>query len=207
MSTSMSGSYAKSWIAVDAVIFSIINGKLCVYLVQREKEPFKSKLELIGGLLEEGEEAEETLERKLNQALGKTGIYFEQFFTFTNPKRDPRERAVSVGFIALVGEDKLSDTKHWYPIDELETLAFDHQQIIQKACQYLKENINTIIVKQFMPKYFPLNQLQKAYETIEGKKYDNRNFRKSVIERGLVKETKKIEKKVSHRPATLYQFG
>lgn len=196
----------RSWVAVDAVIFTIKDGALWCYLRTREKEPFKGKLELLGGLMYPTETAKETLTRKLMQNLPHEHIYFQQFHTFTAIDRDPRERAVSIAYIALVNASSVSNMSDWYPYNKLKDLAFDHQQILKEAYTFLRENVSTLIVKQFMPQYFALNELQKAYEVIEGKKYDNRNFRKKMIQSEIVKETKKQETGVSHRPATLYRF-
>ena len=197
--------YEKARIAVDAVIFTLHDKKLKVMLHKREKEPYAGKLELPGGLLQGDETAEETLRRKLAEV--HKDIFFQQFFTFTHPSRDPRERTVSIGFVALIGHEKLKDLGNWHDCSRLAGFAFDHREIIAKARDYLKDNISSLIVKEFMPKEFPLNRLQEAYEVIEQKRYDNRNFRKKMISSGIVAETNKLETGVSHRPAKLFRFG
>lgn len=198
--------YVISRVAVDAVIFTIMEGKLMVYLHQRELEPYVGKYGLLGGLLKNAETAEDTLMRKLRETIGDYRIYFEQFYTFTNPDRDPRGRAISVGFIALVSSDKIDSLEHWHDVSTLPKLAFDHSEIVKKARQHLQDNVEHLIVKQFMPAQFPLNELQLAYEVIGNKVYDNRNFRKQMLASGLIKETDRIQKKVAHRPAKLYRF-
>jgi 8-oxo-dGTP diphosphatase len=202
----MKDDYEKARVAVDAVIFTIHEGKLKIFLNNREKEPFIGKKELPGGLLSQEETAEETLARKINETLNTESIFFQQFFTFTNPRRDPRGRIVSIGFIALIDSQRIKDFRQWQDYSSLKELAFDHKEIITKAGDYLKKELNSLIVKQFMPEHFPLNKLQEAYEIIEGKKYDNRNFRKRMINSEIVTETSKIEEEVSHRPAKLYMF-
>ena len=198
--------YETGKIAVNAVIFTKHNNKLQVLLHKREKQPFKSLLELPGGLLKPNETAEQTLKRKLDILTGHKNIFFQQFFTFTTPNRDPRERVVSIGFIALINKEKLDDLNNWHDYTSVPKLAFDHKDIIQKARQYLQENTNPSIVKQFMLNQFPLNKLQEVYELLEDKKYDNRNFRKKMISSGIVEETDNKEINVSHRPAKLFKF-
>ena len=198
--------YEKSRVAVDAVIFTIDDDKIKVFLHKREKKPFLNKLELPGGLLCKDETSEETLKRKLDETIGRSNIFFNQFLTFTDPKRDPRERTVSIGYIALIAKDKIDDLSSWHNLSNLSNLAFDHRLIIQKARDYLRQNIGAALVRQFMPKYFPLNSLQKIFEIVEGITYDNRNFRKKMIVSGIVRETDKKETDVSHRPAKLYVF-
>ncbi len=198
--------YAHAWVAVNAVIFSISQGQLKVFLFLREKEPFKGLMELPGGLILKKETAEETLERKLHELFPSRRIFFQQFFTFTALLRDPRERAVSIGFIALINSDKASHSSSWFNVDSLPKLAFDHAEIIDVAHKHLRRNVGELIVRQFLPEKFPLNKLQEAFEIIEGKKYDNRNFRKKMLNSEIVEETSEIEKNVAHRPAKLYKF-
>ncbi|MFC1697357.1 NUDIX domain-containing protein [Nanoarchaeota archaeon] len=193
-------------IAVDTVIFTIHENKLKILLHKREKEPFKGLLELPGGLMTKLERAEDVIKRKLDELIGKQNIYVEPFFAFTDPNRDPRKRTISLGFIALINQDHMNNPKDWHDIKDLNKLAFDHKEILDKAISYLKLNINSLIAKQFLPKEFPLNRLQDVYEILENKEYDNRNFRKKMISSGIVKETKKYEKDVSHRPAKLFKF-
>lgn len=199
--------YEKARIAVDAVIFTIHDSRLKVLLRKREKEPYKGMLELYGGLVREDETSEDTLKRKLKDTLGHQDIFFQQFFTFTSPERDPRDRTVSIGYITLINSDKLTRLEGWYDASKLQRLAFDHLEIIEKAKEYLNSNLGPKMVQQFMPPVFPLNKLQEAYEIIESKKYDNRNFRKKMLYSEILKDTKKLERDVSHRPAKLFRFG
>jgi 8-oxo-dGTP diphosphatase len=198
--------YQEARIAIDAVIFTLKDNVLQVLLHKREKTPFLNMFELPGGLLHNKESAEAALKRKLIEMIGRDNILFNQFFTFTEPERDPRIRTVSIGFMAFVNYDKINNKENLFSCKKLPELAFDHKEIIEKAMLSLKTNIDTMIVKQFLPDTFPLNKLQEAYEAIEGKKYDNRNFRKRMIALGIVEETKQLEKEVSHRPAVLYKF-
>lgn len=207
MKTRNLSNYEQGRIAVDPVIFTIKEGKLWVHLNTREKEPFKDQAELPGGLLLRNETADETLKRKLKTIIGTNDVFFEQFYTFTKPQRDPRTRTVSIGFITLIPQRKITNTKNFYRLDSLPRLAFDHQEIINEAFAYMKQNLNNKIVRQFMPASFPLNELQTVYEVISLKKLDNRNFRKKILASGMVKKIKKIQKNVAHRPASLYKFA
>ncbi len=197
--------YEKARVAVDPVIFTIANGKLKVALQLREKHPFEGCFELMGGLLRENQTAEELLARKLKDVLGEK-VFFRQFYTFTSPSRDPRGRTVSIGFIALVREEIINTEKQWFDIDSLPKIAFDHREITLKAYQYLQENLNSELVKQFLPARFPLNRLQKIHEIIKKELFDNRNFRKKMLASGAIEEANEIEKGVAHRPARLFRF-
>ncbi len=198
--------YENANIAINAVIFAIKDQKLMVCLQTREKDPYKKCLELPGGLLHPKETAEETLVRKLKDFTEIKNQSLQQFYTFTSPKRDPRTRTISIGFIALISYEKILNPKDFYSTDSLSKLAFDHQKIINRAVEFLKENIDNQFISQLMPKVFPLNDIQMVYEIVEGKKLDNRNFRKKILNSGIIKKAKTIQKNVNHRPASLYQF-
>jgi len=198
--------HALAAVGVDPVIFTVHDSTLKVLLHQREKQPFLGKHELPGGLMHSNETAEQTLRRKLSELIDGRELYFTQFYTFTKPTRDPRARTVSIGFIALVESQQIHDLQGWHDYAELPPLAFDHREIILKAREYLRDNVDALIVKQFMPSQFPLNALQAAYEIVEGVIYDNRNFRKKILGDGIVEETDLSEEDVSHRPAKLYRF-
>lgn len=199
--------YERARIGVDPIVFTIHAEELTVLLHEREKEPFKGRWELPGGLLRTGERPRHRLREKLRAMVGKEDLYLDQFDTFTEPDRDPRERTISIGYIALVSADVVERPERWFPVDELPEMAFDHAEIIDAAHTYLREHLDTVIVRQFMPELFPLNDLQRAYEVIEGREYDNRNFRRRMIRKGIVEETDRKQQDVSHRPATLYRFS
>lgn len=198
--------YEEAKIAVDPVIFSIKDGELKVLLHQREKDPFDERYELPGGLLRPEEKPEKRLNQKLKNMVGKQEIYFDQFNVFTDPDRDSRDRTISIGYIALVNKEEIENEENWFNARDLPEMAFDHGKIISDAEKYLRENLNTVVVNQFMPELFPLNDLQKAYEVIEQKNYDNRNFRRKMTKQNIVEKTDKKQENVSHRPATLYRF-
>ena len=195
--------YESGRIAVDSVIIAFYDDKLKVFLKNREKEPYLNQLELIGGLILNNETAEETLKRKLIAFPEFKKTYFKQFHTFTNPNRDPRIRTISISFISLV---KIEESTDFYDIGSSSNLAFDHREIINLALEYLKENLSPLLIKHLLPNKFPLNKLQRIYELIEGIKYDNRNFRKKMINSKIVEETNELEINVSHRPAKLFQI-
>lgn len=196
-------SYEKARIAVDPVIFTIENGSLKVLAHKREKKPFKSELELPGGLLREDEDPLERLNKKVKEMAGKEEIMFKQFGVFTDPERDPRERTISIGYLALVPEDYVKSNDKW--IEPKQEMAFDHGEIVDEAIKHLQENLDKKILQQYMPELFPINRLQEVYETVLKKEYDNRNFRRKML-REKVKKTDKKQQNVPHRPARLYKF-
>lgn len=95
-----------------------------------------------GGFLKMDESAEDGALRELQEETGLECAYIRQFHTFTAPDRDPRERVVTIAYYALVrmqevkGGDDASDAR-WFSLDEIPSLAFDHDQILRMAEQAL----------------------------------------------------------------------
>ena len=87
-------------------------------------------------------------------------------------------------------------------------LAYDHDKILNEARINLKRLIiSSNVLKELFPSGFTLPELQKTYETILEKKLDRRNFRKKIINLGLIKETNKTEVFEGKKPAKKYEFN
>ena len=52
---------------------------------------------------------------------------------------------------------------------------------------------------------FTLTELQLVHEAILGTSLDKRNFRRKIIQQGIVKATKELQR-TGHKPALLYRF-
>lgn len=92
--------YSRPSVAADICVFTIRDGKLCIVLVERNEEPHGWAVP--GGFLTEKETLEDCAERELKQ---ETGIECEELFHFKNyshPKRDKRQRTISVAYFALI---------------------------------------------------------------------------------------------------------
>lgn len=126
-------------VTVDAVIFGMQGkNRTHILLVQRKNEPFKGQWAFPGGFVEEEEDLPEACVRELQE---ETGLDFAtdklyQIGAFGTPGRDPRGRTVTIAFY---GESEKQEVKgaddatqaQWWPLDELPSLAFDHQDILK----------------------------------------------------------------------------
>ncbi len=199
-------------VAVDALIFSIINGGLSVLLIKRSSPPFVDEYALPGCFVGSKESLEEAIARTMREKAKISDYYCEQLFTFGEVDRDPRGRVISVGYLALVAEaqsSKVGDGLHtvaWFPLDQLPQLAFDHQKIVTVGVARLKSKIGySNIAVGLMPSKFGLGTLQKVYESILGRTLDKRNFRKKILSLNLLHQAGQSSGD-SHRPAKLYSF-
>ena len=100
--------YPHPSVTADCVIFGFDGVSIKVLLIQRGIEPFKGKWAFPGGFMKIDETAEECAKRELEEETGLKNTTVEQFYTFSEVNRDPRERVITVAHYALV---KLSDVK------------------------------------------------------------------------------------------------
>ena len=203
-------------LAVDAVLFTVMDESLKVLLIQIEGGEYDSQWAVPGGLVLKGEKLDKAVARVLNEKANVEDVYLEQLYTFGEPNRDKRGHSVSVAYYALIDHPEKLDVKtmeyyqniKWFDIDELPKMAFDHKMIIQYAHERLKAKLTyTNIAYSLLPEKFTLPQLREVYEVIYGEDLDKRNFRKKILNRGLVEETGERQEDVSHRPAKLYRFS
>ncbi len=201
-------------VTVDGVVFGYDDADLKVLLIQRDLAPYRGKWALPGGFVDIDEDLEAAVRRELEEETGLTELYLEQLYTFGAPKRDPRERVISVAYYALVklvdhAVRAASDARNvaWFPVADLPALAFDHEEILETALTRLKGKIRyEPIGFELLPDKFPLSELQRLYETILEQPLDKRNFRKKLLGMGLLADTGAIQQDVAHRAARLYRF-
>lgn len=200
-------------VTVDVVIFTIRNDQLKLLLIRRAYKPYKGKWALPGGFVNLKESLDEAAKRELKEETGVAGVYLEQLYTFGTPKRDPRERVITVAYYALIPSDKIqlqaatdAEAVGWFGLDELPKLAFDHAQIVELAHERLvaKLDYSTLAFK-FLPKTYTLHELQNIYEIINQEQIDKRNFRKWILGLGQIEETGEKSQGGAHRPAKLYR--
>lgn len=205
--------YPHPAVATDCVIFGYDGMKLKVLLVERGVEPFKGKWAFPGGFLKMNESAEQGALRELREETSLTPTYVEQFHCFSNPDRDPRERVISIAFLALV---KISEVKggddaakaQWFAVDEIPQLAFDHDLILRKAMAYLRERIHfQPIGFELMPEKFTMKQLQMLYEAILDVHFDRRNFTKKMLHFDILTQLDETVWPTAKREAFLYRFN
>lgn len=205
--------YEKLFVAIDCIIFGFDDGKLKLLLLKRDFEPAKGELSLIGGFVKEDESLDEAAARILNNLTGLSDIYMEQLYAYGEVSRDPGERTVSVAYFAVLKIQDLDPEHvekhgaHWCPIEQLPKLIFDHNSMVDKAMRRLRRRAKSQPIGfELLPKYFTMPQLQRLYESIYQRKFDNRNFRKKALAMGIFKKLNEKDKSSSKKGAYLYGF-
>jgi 8-oxo-dGTP diphosphatase len=205
--------YPHPAVTSDCVIFGFDGLAIKVLLIQRGIEPYKGKWAFPGGFMQIDETAEECAKRELEEETGLKASSVEQFYTFSDVNRDPRERVITVAHYALVrlsevkgGDDAMS--AKWFSMNEIPSLAFDHDRILRMAVNRLKERIYfEPIGFELLPEIFTMSALQNLYEAILEIKFDRRNFYNKMLKLGILLEAEERPKNASRRMPIKYRFN
>ncbi|MBD5322112.1 MAG: NUDIX hydrolase [Bacteroides sp.] len=204
----------KFYVAVDCIIFGLVEGQLCLLLTRRDFEPERGKWSVMGGFVQTDESADDAARRVLRQLTGLENVYMEQVGAFGAVNRDPGERVISIAYYALLGPGEYdpqllaNHNASWVPVDTLPQLGFDHPEMVSRTLELIRRKFSTEPIGfNLLPELFTLSQLQTLHETILGEPIDKRNFRKRVAETACIEKTDLIDKTSSRRGASLYRFN
>jgi 8-oxo-dGTP diphosphatase len=169
---------------------------------------------LFGGHVPENQDLDEFAKNLLFQATGLNDVFLQQICAFGSLERVPYTRVITIGYYALINPDyynlkqsTLAKSLQWFNLNELPTLCFDHDQIIQQALIKLRQEVMYHPVGfHLLPEKFTLAEIQSLYEVILSKKMDTRNFRKKLAKMKLLVDSGEKQQNVAHRAAKLYQF-
>ena len=206
--------YPHPAVTTDCVIFGYdLREGLSILLVQRGIDPFKGRWAFPGGFLRMDEDADTGARRELMEETGFEAESITQFGAFTAVDRDPRERVITIAYLALVrkgdvqGGDDAADAR-WFPVTAVPPLAFDHDRILRIALERLKEQIHFRPVGfELLPEVFTMSQLQALYAAILGVRFDRRNFASKMLKLGLLQPTGQRPADAARRIPQLYRFN
>lgn len=218
-------------ISVDCVIFGFDGLNLKVLLIKRQlpgKGYFTTDLKLPGDFITDEEDLDTAAIRVLKELTGLTGIFLKQLGVFGSPNRIhkekdinwlrettgmPIERVVTVAYYSLIKTSESyqelvsKNNAFWINPDEINDLAFDHYEILQKGLKTLRNRLlREPVGFELLPEKFTIRQLQNLYEIILGRELDNRNFRKKILKAEYLLPTDEKEIDVAHKPARLFMF-
>jgi 8-oxo-dGTP diphosphatase len=93
-------------------------------------------------------------------------------------------------------------------MNEIPSLAFDHDRILRMAVNRLKERIYfEPIGFELLPEIFTMSALQNLYEAILEMKFDRRNFYNKMLKLGILSEAEERPKNASRRTPIKYRFN
>ncbi|MEW2429758.1 NUDIX domain-containing protein [Micromonospora sp. NPDC047644] len=206
-------------LTADLAILTVRGGRLEVLTVNRGNEPFRGRPALPGGFVRPRETVDETAVRELAEETGLAGLHLEQLRVFSDPKRDPRGRVVTVAYLAVApdlpapraGSDAMAAA--WEPVDRMlgphGDLAFDHTAILAAALERARTKLEyTTLATAFCDDTFTIADLRGVYEALWGIGLDHRNFSRKVLNtNGFIVATGRRTSSRLGRPAMLYQRG
>lgn len=224
---------ANNHISVDCVVFGFENEQLKILLIKRMGEDNGAvfhDMKLPGSLIYMDEDLDEAAQRVLQELAGVKNIKLMQFKAFgsKNRTKNPKdvrwleramqskvERIVTIAYVALVKIDKelsqslLDEYKAcWIGINEIPTLAFDHNLIIKEALAHIRQyvDLNPSMLFDLLPRKFTALQLRVLFELVYQRTVDVRNFHKKIALMEYVVPLEERQKGVPHRAARYYKF-
>jgi ADP-ribose pyrophosphatase YjhB (NUDIX family) len=133
----MSGKPTTPLLTVD-IIIEVSGG---IVLIERKNPP--PGWALPGGFVDVGESLAAAAVREAREETSLEVTLTEQFFAYSDPKRDPRGATTSVVFLGrATGTPRAEDDAKnigVYALDALPELAFDHGQILDDYRRYKKD--------------------------------------------------------------------
>lgn len=133
----MSGKPTTPLLTVD-IIIETAGG---IVLIERKNPP--EGWALPGGFVDVGESVAQAAVREAREETSLDVTLTEQFFAYSDPKRDPRGATCSVVFLGrATGTPRAEDDAKnigVYTLDRLPKLAFDHGQILDDYRRYKKD--------------------------------------------------------------------
>ena len=219
-------------IAYDSVIFGFSGERLKILIMKYHNTGLFA---LPGGFIRRGETLNDAAKRGLKERTGLENIFLEQFYTFgdtirfkpevmqtileangfsVSPEYWLLDRFISVAYYALINyhdvtlkPDTLSDSIEWYDLDEIPELMLDHSNIVSKALQTLRENLDRkLIGRNLLPQKFTMKELQKVYEAILGEKLRRTTFQRKMLSLNTLERHEKRFSGKAHKAPYLYSF-
>ena len=219
-------------LSFDCVIFGF-NGKLLKILILEYHNT--GLFALPGGFVRENQSLNEAVIEGVRERTGLNNIFLEQFHLFGGLNRsDPNamqrileanekdmeenswmlNRFLTVGYYALINyeevnpkPDHLSDSIDWYAIDELPPLMMDHNTIVAKALQVLRNNLSEkLIGMNLLPSKFTMKQLQLVFESVLDQKLRRTTFQRKMLSLDILERHEKLFQGKAHKAPYLYSF-
>jgi 8-oxo-dGTP diphosphatase len=196
---------------VRVVVFSLRDSQLQALFYCSEPGMADVEWELPGNCVLIHQSLEQSASQCLAHFIGLHEAYLEQLYTYGDPGQDPQERVISVVYFAIIPADAIINNEiqprtKWYPVQALPGLADNHNDILEYALRRLRYKLEyTAVGFELLPEYFTLTELQRTYELILGERLDKRNFRRRILQAGVIEPIGQRQSGEG-RPARLYRY-
>ncbi len=205
-------------LSIDLVIIGFQEGKLKCLLLN-----VADKWVLPGGHIKIDESVDHAVQRILHERTALEKPHFKFLSVFGNANRNFSEefksyfeqkglpwkddhwmaqRFVTLAHYSLVDIDQLNpkpgafdQAVDWFDFDELPDIGLDHETIISKARNRLKQDIQREqLTYNLLPSEFTMPQLHRLHETILSEKLDRSRFQKKMLATGHFERLPKLKK-------------
>jgi 8-oxo-dGTP diphosphatase len=219
-------------LSFDCVIFGF-NGKLLKILILEYQNT--GLYALPGGFVETNQSLDDAAKQGVKDRTGLDNVFLDQFYIFGEVDRaDPTymkrllvannddteenswmlERFLTVGYYALINYEEVtpepdyySDSIGWYSVDELPQLMMDHNKIVEKALQVLRNNLSEkLIGMNLLPQKFTMKQLQMVFEAVLDQKLRRTTFQRKMLSLDILERHEKLFQGKAHKAPYLYSF-
>lgn len=220
-------------LSVDCVVLGYKDAELYALVLRWKDVDLWS---LPGGFVKKKEDTDQAALRVLNDRTGLDISFLKQLHVFGGCKRRDisalmaqldklnfgadvkkwmKQRFVSVAYLALVNPesfipkpDDMSDVCEWKSFKDMPELLFDHEQMIDKARNYIGLQIKYLpIGLSLLPKKFTMKTLRQLYEVVLGTRLDRANFQKKILKLGILNRHEKQMSGGAHKAPYLYSFN
>ena len=125
------------------------------------------------------------------------------------------ERVIAIGYYGLIEYSRLTNVEldlltidsGWFPVDDIPNLLFDHNEVIAGALKALQRDIaHEPVCLKLLPSQFTMLDLQGLYESILGYSLDRGNFRKKMLNTGILKDMGESTTRKAHKTPHMYSF-
>lgn len=221
-----------SHLAYDSVVFGFAGDQLRILVMEYHNTGLYA---LPGGFVKQDEDLDRAVKRGLFERTGLEQVYLEQSHVFGDRSRHDAptmrvlmeangyqvpekhwllERFISVSYYALIDHSKvtlapdaLSDSINWYALDALPPLIFDHRQIVEKALESLRNNLDQkLLGMNLLPEQFTMKELQRVYEAILGTPLGRTAFQRKMLALKVLKRHGKHYDGSANKAPYLYSF-
>ena len=196
-----------------AVVLQVHDGALQVLLWERAREPARGAWALPGGYLEPHETLEDSIRRHLAEKVDVRELsHLEQLETRSEPERVPEEWQLATAYLGLVPSDldpQLPADTQWQPVDELPSVAFDHEAIVLAGRERLRAKLSyTNLGFALAPAEFTVSELRDIYAAALGHDVSATNLQRVLLRRDVLEPTGNVRASgpTGGRPGALFRF-
>jgi hypothetical protein len=106
-----------------------------------------------------------------------------------------------------VNPSGLSDASEWMDVSALPKLFLDHNRIVIKALEALRQRLDDKLVAfELLGDTFTMSELQVVYETILGKRLVRTNFQRKILSLDILERIEKKYTGGAHKAPYLYRL-